>query len=150
MLFRSLAPFAADMKQLSVTTTDEPFYDVIQSCDVILSASGTAILEIGLLEVPMVIVFKIAPISHYILSKIVSVKYLGLVNIIPGKEVVKEFIQQNARPTEIAKEALHLLTDKKYYESMQHELSLIRQQLGDGNGSKNVAELAWKMLNNKL
>ena len=146
----NLAPFAADMKQLSVTTTDEPFYDVIQSCDVILSASGTAILEIGLLEVPMVIVFKIAPISHYILSKIVSVKYLGLVNIIPDKEVVKEFIQQNARPTEIAKEALHLLTDKKYYESMQHELSLIRQQLGDGNGSKNVAELAWKMLNNKL
>ena len=144
----NLAPFAADMKQLSVITTEQPFYDVIQSCDVILSASGTAILEIGLLEVPMVIVFKIAPVSHYILSKMVSVKHLGLVNIIPGKEVVKEFIQQNAIPADIAEEAMRLLNDKKYYDSMKHELSLIRQQLGGGNGSKNVAALAYKMIMN--
>ena len=143
----NLAPFADDMMELNVTTTDEPFYDVIQSCDVILSASGTAILEIGLLEVPMVIVFKIAPLSHYILSKMVSIKFLGLVNIIPNKEVVKEFIQQNAVPEDIAKEALCLLNDKEYYDSMKHELSLIRQQLGGGEGSKNVAKLAYTMMN---
>ncbi len=143
----NLAPFIDDMKALSVHTTDESFYDVIQSCDVILSASGTAILEIGLLEVPMVIVFKIAAISHYILSKMVSIKHLGLVNIIPGKEIVREFIQQNARPPDIAKEALRLLDDKEYYDSMKHELSLIRQQLGGGEGSKNVAKLAYTMLN---
>lgn len=143
---QDLRPFSSELNELSVITSKEPFYDVIQSCDVILSASGTAILEIGLLEVPMVIVFKIAALSHYILSKMVSIKYLGLVNIIPGKEVVKEFIQQNAIPKDITKEALRLLDDKKYYESMQHELSLIRQQLGAGNGSKNVAELAYRML----
>ncbi len=142
-----LAPFRAKMNELSVVTSKQPFYDVIQSCDVILSASGTAILEIGLLEVPMVIVFKIAPLSHYILSKMVSIKHLGLVNIIPGKEIVKEFIQQNAKPPDIAAEALRLLTDKKYYETMRHELSLIRQLLGSGNGSKNVAQLAYDMLN---
>jgi lipid-A-disaccharide synthase len=141
-----LAPFNATMKELSVTTSKQPFYDVIQSCDVILSASGTAILEIGLLEVPMVIVFKIAALSHYILSKMVSIKHLGLVNIIPGKEIVKEFIQQNAVPADIAEEALRLLNDKKYYETMKHELSLIRQQLGGGNGSKNVAKLAYTMM----
>ena len=145
-----LAPFEEAMQALSVTVTNEPFYDVIQSCDVILSASGTAILEIGLLEVPMVIVFKIAPVSHYILSKIVSIKYLGLVNIIPGKDVVKEFIQQNAIPKNIAVEAMRLLNDTQYYDEMKHELSLIRQQLGGGSGSKNVAKLAYDMLlNNK-
>jgi len=142
----NLEPFSSMMNELSVATTNEPFYDVIQSCDLILSASGTAILEIGLLEVPMVIVFKIAALSHYILSKMVSVKHLGLVNIIPGKEVVKEFIQQNAKPPDIAEEALRLLNDKKYYESMKHELSLIRQQLGGGKGSENVAKLAYQML----
>ncbi len=143
----NLEPFFDDLKHLAVTTTDEPFYDVIQSCDVILSASGTAILEIGLLEVPMVIVFKIAPLSHYILSKMVSIKYLGLVNIIPNKDVVKEFIQQNAIPADISEEALRLLNDKEYYASMKHELSLIRQQLGGGEGSKNVAKLAYTMMN---
>ncbi len=141
-----LDPFSHSLKALNVTTSKEPFYDVIQSCDLILSASGTAILEIGLLEVPMVIVFKIAALSHYILSKMVSIKHLGLVNIIPGKEIVKEFIQQNAVPADIAEEALRLLNDKKYYDTMKHELSLIRQQLGGGSGSKNIAELAYRMV----
>ena len=98
----------------------------------------------------MVIVYKTSAITFYIGKKLVSLKHIGLVNIIPGKEVVREFLQGEAKPSLIAKEALRLLNDDKYYESMQHELSLIRQQLGDGNGSKNVAELAWKMLNNEL
>ena len=79
----------------------------------------------------------------------VSIKHLGLVNIIPGKEIVKEFIQQNAVPSDIAEEALRLLNDKKYYETMKYELSLIRQQLGGGRGSKNVAELAHRMIRNE-
>lgn len=145
-----LLPFDTDINELSVTITRAPFYDAIQSCDVILTASGTAILEIALLEVPMIIVYKIAALSHFILKFLVNIKYLGLVNIIPNKEVVKEFIQQDAQPNEIAKEALRLLSDKKYYEDMKHELSLIRRQLGNGNGSKNVATLAFNMINNKI
>ena len=144
-----LAPFTSEMEKLSVVTLDEQFYDVIQSCDIILTASGTATLEIGLLEVPMVIVYKIAPISYFILSRLVSIKHLGLVNIIPGKEIVKEFIQHEANPDTISTEALRLLNDEKYFETMRHELSLIRQQLGDGNGSRNVAELAYTMLSEK-
>jgi len=145
-----LAPFNHAINELSVITTKESFHDVIQACDVILTASGTATLEIGLLEVPMVIVYKIAALSHFILKFLVSIKHLGLVNIIPGKEIVREFIQQNAKPEDIKKEALKLLNDKTYYDSMQHELSLIRQQLGDGDGSKNVAELAYKMINSNI
>jgi len=145
---QDISPFNPALDELSVTITKEPFYDVIQSCDVIISASGTAILEIGLLEVPMVLVLKVAALSYFILRKMVSIQHAGLVNIIPGKEVVKEFIQQDAIPEDIAKEAIRLLDDKKYYETMQHELSLIRKQLGSGKGSKNVAELAYKMLNN--
>ncbi|HHJ36377.1 MAG TPA: lipid-A-disaccharide synthase [Gammaproteobacteria bacterium] len=146
---QDLAPFSEMIKDLSVTVTKAPFYDVIQACDIILSASGTAVLEIGLLEVPMVIVMKVAAISHFILSKIVSIKYLGLVNIIAGKEIVKEFIQKKAKPHDIATEALRLLNDKKYYTEMKHELSLIRQQLGTGNGSRNIARLAYDMINDK-
>ncbi len=145
-----LAPFKPAMEALSVFTATDKFYDVAQSCDVILTASGTATLEIGLLEIPMVIVYKTSALTFFIGKNLVSLTHIGLVNIIPGREIVKEFLQGDAKPALIAEEALHLLNDQKYYESMQHELSLIRQQLGDGNGSKNVAELAWKMLNNKL
>jgi lipid-A-disaccharide synthase len=160
-----LVPFKSSFDALSIITIDNRFinnrfYDVIQSCDIILTASGTATLEIGLLEVPMVIVYKVAALSHFILKFFVSIKHLGLVNIIPGKEVVKEFIQQDARPTDIAQETLRLLDDKVYYQSMKNELAKIRQQLrgsaGDedsikssSNGSLNVARLAYDMLNNQ-
>ena len=95
----------------------------------------------------MIIVYKVAALSYFILSKLVRIKHLGLVNIVPGKEIVKEFIQHRAIPKDIAAEALRLLNDKKYFDNMRHELSLIRQQLGDGEGSKRVAELAFKMIN---
>lgn len=141
-----LAHFQTAFNELPVTTSREPFYDVIQSCDIILTASGTATLEIGLLNIPMVIVYRVAAFSYFTLSKMVSIKFLGLVNIISGKEIVKEFVQHEARPKKITEEALRLLNDKNYYETRQHELSLLRKQLGDGNGSKNVARLACDMM----
>lgn len=142
-----LAPYVDSLQALGVIISRDPFYDVIQSCDVIVSASGTAILEITLLEVPMVIVAKIAALSYLILNRMVKVPYLGLVNIIAGKEVVKEFVQNKATPEAISNEILRLLNDTEYNDTMRHELSLIRKQLGDGNGSKNVAELAFNMMN---
>jgi lipid-A-disaccharide synthase len=144
-----LAPFRAELDALAVKTSKHPFYDVIQSCDMIISASGTAILEIGLLEVPMIIILKVAALSFFIFKRLARIQHAGLVNIIPGKEIVKEFIQHDAKPEAIAEEAIRLLDDKKYYESMRHELSLIREQLGGGNGSRNVAELAYKMLHDR-
>lgn len=145
-----LAPFRSEIDDLSVRTTNDNFYDVVQSCDVILTASGTATLEIGLLEVPMVIAYKVSALTYYIMKNLAITRFIGLVNIVPQKSIVKEFIQYQATPANISNEALHLLNDNKYYETMKHELSLLRHQLGDGDGSKNVAELAWKMLNNKL
>ncbi|MCK4706497.1 MAG: lipid-A-disaccharide synthase [Gammaproteobacteria bacterium] len=145
-----LASFQAELNALSITTTKEKFHDVIQSCDVIITASGTATLEIGLLEVPMVITYKVSPISYYIIKSLAITQFVGLVNIVAQKSIVKEFIQHQATASNISNEVLRLLKDHKYYETMKHELSLLRHQLGDGNGSKNVAELAWKMLNNKL
>jgi lipid-A-disaccharide synthase len=143
---KHLAHFQSALSELSVTTTRAPFYDVIQACDVILTASGTATLEIGLLNVPMVIVYRVAALSYFTLSKLVNIKFLGLVNIISEREIVKEFVQHQAKPAQIVKEAVKLLNDTKYYETRQHELSLLRKQLGDGNGSKNVAQLAYDMM----
>lgn len=143
-----LAGFQKTLQKLSVITTQAPFYDVVQSCDVVLTCSGTATLEIGLLEVPMVIVYKTSALTYYIMKNLAITKFIGLVNIVPGKSVVKEYIQHEATASNISGEALKILNDKNYYEIIQHELSLLRQQLGDGNGSKNVALLASQMINN--
>ena len=94
----------------------------------------------------MAIVYKITSFSHAILKRMVSLKHIGLVNMVPGKEIVKEFIQSDAIPQDIAREIIKILDDENYNKTMREELSKLRQLLGEGGGSKNVAELALKML----
>ncbi len=145
----NFAPFTSQLNDLNVQMINNRFYDTSMACDVVLTSSGTSALEIGLLGIPMVIVYKIAPLSHFILSYLVKVKYLGLMNIMADREIVKEFIQKNARPEPVAEEAQRLLSDKAYNTNMRKELSLIREQLGKGGGSKNIAALACKLLNSE-
>ncbi len=142
----NLEAFSGRLKQLNVHIIDNKFYDVSQACDVIMTASGTATLEISLLGIPMVIVYKIAALSYFILSRLVNIKYLGLMNIIANKMIVKEFIQHNAQPAMIADEILRLLNEADYNIIMRHELSLIREQLGKNNGSSHIAKLAYQLL----
>lgn len=141
-----IADYAARMQKLRISVIENKTYDVIQACDAIIVASGTATLEIGLMGVPMAIIYKISPISYWILSRLVKLEHVGLVNIIPGKETVKEFIQNNARPEFIADEILHILDDTTYSDTIRNNLAGLRQMLGGNNNVQNIASLAYDML----
>jgi len=141
-----LAAFQAEINELSIVVTIDKFYDVVQSCDVILTASGTATLEIGLLEVPMVIVYKVSPLTFYIMRSLAITRFIGLVNIVAEKGIVKEFIQHEATAENIAGEIDHLLSDDQYRNNMISELNQVRARLGKEGGSNNVAQLAYEML----
>lgn len=139
-------PYQEEIKTLNIHLVSNNSYDVMQACDAIIAASGTATLEIGLMETPMVIVYKISAFSYAILKRLVKIKHIGLVNILSDKEIVREFIQENAKPEAIAQEITKILNDESYNTNMRNHLSLLRQKLGEGGGSKNVARLALKML----
>ena len=141
-----LAAYEADLNKLDVHVVKDHTYDVIQACDSIIVASGTATLEIGLMGVPMVILHKLAALSYFILSRLVKIKHIGLVNIVPGKEIIKEFIQHDAQPEKLAEETLHILNNEDYNLSMRKQLLGLRKLLGSGGGSNNVARLAYNML----
>ena len=141
-----LAEYGKDLAALKVRLIENNTHDVIQACDSIIVASGTATLEIGLMGTPMVITHKLAALSYFILSRLVSISHIGLVNIVPGKEIVKEFIQHEAQPEKLAAETLHILEDKDYNQNMRDELLKLRELLGTGGGSKNVAKLAYSMI----
>ena len=140
------AEYEPALTELNVTIVEDNTPDVIQACDCIIVASGTATLEIGLMNKPMVILYKVAPLSYFILSRLVHLTHIGLVNIVPGKEIVKEFIQHDATPEKLSQETLRILDDKNYNRTMRNELANLRELLGTGGGSKNVAELAYEML----
>ncbi len=144
-----LDPYIEEIVSLRIAVINGRTYDVIQSCDAIVTASGTATLEIALMGVPMAIVYKISWLSYFILRFMVSIDRIGLVNIVADAFVVREFLQGKARPGKIAGEILHILSDKDYNETMRNELSQIRHKLGDSSGTNHVAQLAYDMLDDE-
>lgn len=131
---------------INVTVVKNQPYDVIQCCDAVMTTSGTATLEISLLTVPMVIVYKLAPSTYWLGRWLVNIPFIGLPNIVAGKAIVKELIQQEATPKNLAAEVRRILSDDQYAAQMRENLSQVKQLLGQGGGSKNMANLALEML----
>jgi lipid-A-disaccharide synthase len=121
-------------------------YDVMQVCDAIISVSGTVTLETALMETPMVIIYRVSPLSYEIGRRLIKVDHIGLCNIVAGERIVQELIQDDADPELIAAEVGRLLNDKEYAEEMRTRLRQVRTRLGKGGGAANVARLVIGML----
>ena len=134
---------------LNINLVKDLSYNVMQCCDAIITASGTATLEIALMEIPNCITYKIANLSYFILKRIVKIERIGLVNIVADKYIVKEFLQFEAKPQAIADEINLILDDNNYRNNMINELNSVRQKLGKTGGSDNMANLVLEMLNEK-
>lgn len=136
-----IAGFPIDVNVISGQT-----YNVVSCADLALVASGTATLETALLKVPMIIVYKISPLSYFIGKLFVRVKNIGLVNIIAEKTIVPELIQNDASGARIAREALSILGDETKKQAMIRELEAIRSRLGEPGAAIKTAKLALDML----
>ena len=131
---------------VKITVIKNQPYDVIQCCDVVMTTSGTATIEIALLNVPMVITYKLAALTYWLGRWLVNTPFIGLPNIILGKGFIKELIQHEATSENLAEEIERILTDKFYADQMRDNLNQVKQQLGHGGGSKNMAELALEIM----
>ena len=87
-------------------------HDAMMAADAVLVASGTATLEAALLKRPMAIAYKMAPFSHRLMRRMGYLPYVGLPNILAGKFVVPEFIQDDATPENLAQALLNYYADK--------------------------------------
>lgn len=117
-------------------------HDLIRACDAIISVSGTVTLEIALIGTPMVIIYRLATLTYQVAKRVVKIKHIGLCNIVAGETVVRELIQDQANPEEIAAEIERLLSDHAYRDTMTGKLGKMRAQLGCGGAAENVARLA--------
>ncbi len=121
-------------------------YDVLNCADIAIVASGTATLETALMETPMVIVYKVSKTSYSVGKMIINVNNIGLVNIIAGKTIVPELIQDEANPERIASEVIDILTDSERMEGIKTELSKIRGMLGSPGAAERAARIAYELL----
>jgi lipid-A-disaccharide synthase len=131
---------------ITVKVIKQQAYDAIQCCDAIMTTSGTAALETALLGVPMLICYRLSPLSYWLGKQLVNIPFIGLPNIIAGEAIVKELIQHAVSPDSLAEEIQRLLTDQTYRQACITSLHNVKAKLGAGGGSKNMAKLALELL----
>ena len=128
------------MKNLEVSTA--PIGDILERVDLVWAASGTVTLEAAIHATPMIIIYTVSPLSHWLAKRLVRVDHIGLANLIAQKRIVPELVQSEVTPQRIAAETYLLLTDPMAFAGMRHALNAIRHQLGAVGASKEVAKIA--------
>lgn len=119
---------------------------VFEKCSLVVAASGTVTLESAISGIPMVIIYKVSPVSYWLGRALISVEHIGLVNLIAGKKLVPELLQREASPGRIADTVFEMLSDAPGLERLKNELLSIRDALGGPGASERVAEIALNML----
>lgn len=129
------AAFEADAMQLPLSVLFGHAREALAACDLALVASGTATLEAALACKPMVITYKMARLTHRLMSKMAYLPWVGLPNIIAGEFLVPEILQDDATPEILAQALLNALNDPVVSSRLPERLGHIRRAL-----RKNTAE----------
>jgi lipid-A-disaccharide synthase len=113
---------------------------VIASSDVVLTASGTATVQTALHDKPMVIVYRLSPMTYCLGRRLVTVDTIGMVNLIAGEKIVPELVQDAFTPEAVAHEAISMLTDGRRAARIRDGLARVRARLGGPGASRRAAE----------
>ncbi len=149
-------PVASSLEQ-SVSfrrTTLPPFvhlihqqtYEAITAADVIVTASGTVTVETAILETPMIITYIVSPFTYWLGRKFINVPFIGMVNLIAGKEVAPELIQEQVTPDAIAQEVVTLFRDPQRLARMKQELNTVHRKLGQPGAPGRAAAVIERVL----
>lgn len=110
-------------------------------------ASGTATLEATFFELPFLLVYKVAPVTWFIGKRLVRVPFLGMANLLAGREIAREFLQTEAEPVAMADELLSLLNNPEKRAAQTADFREVIAGLGSGGASARAAEAIWGELN---
>ena len=131
---------------VSVTVISGRNHDVMSACDAAISVSGTVIMELALVGVPTVLIYKVSPLTYQIGKRVINVPHIGICNIVAEKRLIKELIQHEAHPEAIADEIDALLNDAAYAGEVRAGLAGVREKLGSGGALSRLALLAKQMI----
>jgi lipid-A-disaccharide synthase len=137
---------AGHPSRMAVEIVSDGVETVFKRSDLVVAASGTVTLQAAIHGAPMVIMYKVSPISFLLGRVLVRVSHIGLVNLVAGRELVPEFVQGAASAENIASAVETMLTDRHHLHQLKQQLLALRDVLGGGGASDRVAGLALEML----
>jgi len=139
--FSPYASSAVEMKQVRGAT-----YDALAAADCAIVASGTATIEASLLGTPMVVIYRVRPLSAFILRRMIRTPFFSMVNLIAGRRVVTELIQDDFTPEAVESEVRRLLDSPGTTSEMRASLAEVRAKLGPGGAIERAADIFAQML----
>lgn len=128
-----------DIAKINLHVVSGETYDALNAADAAGVTSGTATLEAGIIGTPMVIVYKTSAVNYKLLEPLIDVPHYGLINLIAGKRLAKELIQDDFTAKTLADELARLL-EQDTNTAMRNELKIAADKLGHGGASKRAAE----------
>lgn len=130
--------------KLEVKITEGHNYDLFSIADLALATSGTVTLEAALCDLGSVIVYKASPLTFFIAKLFVKIPNIGLPNIVAGKQILPELLQDNFTAQAVADKALELLATERNVK-LHEDLDFVRKRLGEPGAVKRVAQLILRM-----
>ncbi len=135
-----------EQSPVEIKLIEGDIHRALAACDLALVASGTVTLETAILGIPMIVAYRVSPISYWIGRLVVKVPFISLVNLVAGEEVVPELIQYEVTPHRLAEEADAILRDSLRKEKMIESLGMVKERLGRGGASEKTAKIAMEIM----
>ena len=123
------ALYRREIGELSINMMFGHAHEAMAAADVVLAASGTATLEAALLKRPMVITYKTAPVTYFLHRRLTYLPYVGLPNVLAGRFVVPEFLQDEATPQNLAQAVVNLLFDSVMRQRLEAHFGALAAEL---------------------
>jgi lipid-A-disaccharide synthase len=138
--------YAAELRDIGIARVVGQTHALLGAATAGIVASGTATVEAALLGLPMVVVYRLSPLTYALGRPFVRVPHYAMANLIAGREVVKELIQGNFRPEAVAGETLRLLSDEQRRSEVLQGLAEVRKRLGGPGASARAAAVVARLL----
>lgn len=137
-------PYLKDVPWIQLDT--DPDYEKRKCLWLALGVSGTAALENMLLGIPMMIMYRLSPLTYWIAKRLIRVPYIGIPNLLAGEAIVPEFIQHDATPERLTQAAHEFLINAEKRASVRRSLLALRNKLEDGGSSRAAQEILKELM----
>ncbi len=133
---------------LEIKITEGHNYDLFSVADLALATSGTVTLEAALCGLPSIIVYRTSALNAFIARRVINIPNIGLPNIVAGRQILPELLQEDFTPANVAKTAVELLAPERRPQ-LEADLAFMKARLGEPGAVKRVAQLILRIAEEK-